>query len=65
MADKQNKGAAAGAAKDAPAGKKGEEAKKEEKKGLADEELVSSLPINVAMTYTLSFVDYRVKKTSN
>lgn len=39
MADKQNKGAAAGAAKDAPAGKKGEEAKKEEKKGLADEEL--------------------------
>ena len=43
MTDKQSKGAAAGAAKDAPAaGKKGEESKKEEtKNGLAPEELVS------------------------
>jgi len=41
MTDKQSKGAAAGAAKDAPAaGKKGEGSKKEEtKNGLAPEEL--------------------------
>ena len=67
MADKQNKGAAAGAAKDGPsAGKKGEESKKEESKtGLAEEELVSSSPINIANTYTLYYANCRLKKTSN